>query len=412
MGAPTHRQPVRPAEANRPDDRRDCASVGTNGPALEEPMSAREIIAPNHPDNIQAFAREIVRLHESGEKVRAKELGQQLPWHYDYVHALNFYQPFMRRRAKDARGVSGAFDEDDLASNAMIDAESYLRGSWGHAVAIAEGVNVKDLWQHAAYRKAAATYGRRCISDLRRSEQRERRRPSTGKQTRLDANAERAPRDYEFIVRAFADLARATGDSDQLVFDVEDESSHEQHSARLREAQRVDAEQATAELAEILSPDDKLILECLVQWHADHENLHGFYDGLIAAFAAKGQNLRAEAARQRVSTVQSRIMAFLIARRSDRLRAAIASIPSRTPETDPLTFTGRIAVNYLVEIAGYASWDTSLTRLRTHLHELGLDSVAPWKDASSTRRAVLEAFGKVASAYRLRYGRSFWAATN
>ena len=108
----------------------------------------------------------------------------------------------------------------------------------------------------------------------------------------------------------------------------------------------------------------------------------------------------------------SRIMAFLIARRSDRLRAAIASIPSRTPETDPLTFTGRIAVNYLVEIAGYASWDTSLTRLRTHLHELGLDSVAPWKDASSTRRAVLEAFGKVASAYRLRYGRSFWAATN
>ena len=139
MGAPTHRQPVRPAEANRPDDRRDCASVGTNGPALEEPMSAREIIAPNHPDNIQAFAREIVRLHESGEKARAKELGQQLPWHFDFIQADKYYSRFMRRWAHVIIQISPARAPEDLAGDAMLKSLDYLRGSWGHAQAIAEG---------------------------------------------------------------------------------------------------------------------------------------------------------------------------------------------------------------------------------------------------------------------------------
>ena len=412
MGAPTNRQPDRPTAIGRPDDRRCRGDVSTDGLALEERMSASEIVAPNDSERIREIAKEVVRLHTSGEKEKAKQLGQQLPWQYNYVYALAFYQPFMKRRAQTARSISGAFDEEDLASNAMIDAEAYLRGSWGHAVAIAEGTALADLWQHAAFRKAAATYGRRYVSDLRRTELRERRPSRTGEATPLDANAERAPRDYQFIVRAFADLARATGEGDQSIFDIEDESPLEEHDARLREAQRVDAEQAITELAEMLSLDDQLILEHLVQWHADHRNLHGFYDGLVAAFAARGQNLRADAARQRVSTVQSRIMAFLIARRSDRLRAAIASIPSRTPQTDPLTTTGRIAVTYVVEVAGQTSWDTSLTRLRTHLNKLGLDSVAPWNDASSTRRAVLEALGKVATAYRLRYGRSFWASTD
>lgn len=412
MGALTHRHLDRPAENVRPDDSRGRGGVGTGRSPLEDRMSTSEIVVTNDPENIRAIAREVVRLHTSNEKTKAKELGQQLPWRYDYEQALNFYQPFMERRGKIARSVSGAFDEDDLASIAMLDAEAYLRGSWGHAVAISEGVNVGDLWTHTAFRKAAATYGKRCLSDLRRDEERERRPSRTRQNAPLDANAERAPRDFQFIVRAFADLTRATGEGDQWSFDTEDESLFQQHSARLREARRVDAEQATVGLAEILSPDDQLTLKYLVQWHVEHQNLHGFYDGLIAAFAAQGQNLRADAARQRVSTVQSRIIAFLIGQQRDRLRAAIASIPSRTPQTDPLTFTGRIAVSFVVEVAGKTSWDTSLARLRKHLNALGLDSVAPWNDPASTRKAVMEAFGKVATAYRLRYGRSFWASTN
>ena len=67
---------------------------------------------------------------------------------------------------------------------------------------------------------------------------------------------------------------------------------------------------------------------------------------------------------------------------------------------------------YLIEIAGRAAWTTTFGRIRAHLKELEVDTVAPWNDASTAREALFETFGKVLSAYRERQGSSFWAATN
>ena len=74
MGAPTNRQPDRHTAIGRPDDRRCRGDVSTDGLALEERMSASEIVAPNDSERIREIAKEVVRLHTSGEKAKAKEL--------------------------------------------------------------------------------------------------------------------------------------------------------------------------------------------------------------------------------------------------------------------------------------------------------------------------------------------------
>ena len=402
MGAPTHRQPVRPAEANRPDDHRVRGGVGTDGLALEEPMSVREIIAPNHPENIQAFAREIVLLHkshESSEKARAKELGQQLPWHFDFIQADKYYSRFMRRWAHVIIQISPARAPEDLAGDAMLKSLDYLRGSWGHAQAIAEGCPPDQFWSHRAFLKAAKTLGEREIRDYRRYEWGEIR--SGNRPDGRYVNANPTPIDTG---------EAGEGDDRPGVNPAADEAS----PAELAERAETEAEVRTAlhRALEGLSPSDQFIVRQLLAWYADHDHLRGFYDVLLPALAAVGNPTNLVAARQRVSAAQMRLVDLIITPRRDALRAALISIPARTPETDPLTFSGRIAVAYLIEIAGRAAWTTTFGRIRAHLKELEVDTVAPWNDASTAREALFETFGKVLSAYRERQGSSFWAATN
>ncbi len=412
MGAPTHRQPVRPAEANRPDDRWDCASVGTNGPALEEPMSAREIIAPNHPDNIQAFAREIVRLHESGEKVRAKELGQQLPWYFEFIKANEYYSRFMKRRASIIRSISAARDPEDLAGDAMVKSLDYLRGSWGHALAVAEGCPPDQFWSHRAFLGSAKKFGERQIRDYRRYEWGEIR---SGNQTlKGEAGPSDQPTEGKYGNKNPTSISTGeAGEGDERP-GVDPPDRDQLSPPELAEIAETKAEirSAVGRALDDLSVNDQFVVRQLLAWYADHNHLRGFYDVLLPALAAAGRPTSLVAARQQVSVAQMRLMGRIVASRRDALRAALVSIPAPTPERDPLTFTGRIAVSYLIEIAGKASWETTFARIRTHLKELEVDTIAPWNDASTAREALFDSFGAVATAYRERQGSSFWAATN
>ena len=408
MGAPTHRQPVRPAEANRPDDHR-VRGVGTDGLALEEPMSGSDLIDVTISENIREIAREVVRLHTAREWAAAKQLGQKLPWHYDHVSSLSFYTQYMERRPGIISAIGAAFTPDDLASVAMMEAGAYLQGSWGHAVAVSEGVEVAELWQHKAFLKSASLYGHRCISDLLREELKERRQARQDRATSSDVNAERPPRDFQFVVNTFSQLAKYDDDGDELDLGYEDAAALQQEESILRELQRLDAEQEIAILTEELDPDDRIVLSELVKWHEDHDSLHGFYEVLIAAFAAKGQNVRPDAARQRVRAARQRIFGSTIARHRAELRAALASIAVPISGPDPLTIAGRVAVTYLIEEAGKASWRTTFNHIRAHLNRLELDLAAPWNRADTASDALDTAFSRVASAYRYRHGRSFWA---
>ena len=69
-------------------------------------------------------------------------------------------------------------------------------------------------------------------------------------------------------------------------------------------------------------------------------------------------------------------------------------------------------MTFLIDEAGTPAWTTTFDRIRARLRNMGLDTVAPWNEASTAREALFETFGKVLSAYRERQGSSFWAATN
>ena len=131
--------------------RRVRGGVGTDGLALEEPMSRIEHSPISISENIRERAREVVRLHESGEKARAKELGQELPWHFDFIQADKYYSRFTGRHADIIRRISPARAPEDLAGDAMLKSLDYLRGSWGHAQAIAEGCPPDQFWSHRAF---------------------------------------------------------------------------------------------------------------------------------------------------------------------------------------------------------------------------------------------------------------------
>ena len=415
MGAPTHRQPVRPAEANRPDDRWDCASVGTNGPALEEPMSGSEIIAPNHPENIQAFAREIVRLHESGEKVRAKELGQHLPWYFDFIKANEYYSRFMKRRASIIRSISAARNPEDLAGDAMLYSADYLRGGWGHALAVAEGCTPDQFWSHQSFLGSAKKFGQRQVLDYRRHEWGQLRAAKAAPQPDsggVNSQPVTGAPVYRWSLRDHISTGDAEDGAERPGVNPPDH--YQATPAELAERAETEAEirSAVGRALDGLSVNDQFVVRQLLAWYEDHDHLRGFYDVLLPALAAAGNPTNLVAARQRVSAAQMRLVDLIITPRRDALRAALISIPARTPETDPLTFSGRIAVAYLIEIAGRAAWTTTFGRIRAHLKELEVDTVAPWNDASTAREALFETFGKVLSAYRERQGSSFWAATN
>ena len=410
MGAPTNRQPDDPTPIGRPDDRRRRGDVGTGGLALEERMSASEPLPEPISEITREIASEVVRLHTSGEKAKAKELARtSLPWNYDYESSLAFYTQFMKKRPEIISAIGAAFTPDDLASVAMMEAETYLHGSWGHAVAVSEGTNVAELWQHKAFLKSASLYGHRCIADLLREELKERRQANQDRPPIPDVNAERPPRDFQFVVHTFSHLAKHDDDGGDLDIGYEDRSLLQQEQSIWRELQRLDAEQEIAILAEELDVNDRIVLTELVKWHKDHDNLHGFYEVLIAAFAANGQNVRPDAARQRVRAARQRIFGSTIARHRAELRAALASIAEPMSGPDPLTITSRVAVTYLIEEAGKASWRTTFDHIRAHLKNLELDTAAPWNRADTASDALDTAFSKVASAYRYRHGRSFWA---
>jgi hypothetical protein len=413
MGAPTHRQPVRPAEANRPDDRRDCASVGTNGPALEEPMSGSDLITIS--ENIRETAREVVRLHAAREWAAAKQRGQQLPWAFDYVAAHAYFSQFMNKRASEIRRIGPAFGPEDLAADAMLGSVNYLKGSWGHAVAIAEGCPPDQLWSHRAFVGSAKEYAQRKVLDYRRHEWGELRapRPAAAPDTEAPgASTEGSPDRYRRRPGDRISIGDTGEGGDLRAVDLADK--HQLSPAELIEIAETEAEAraAVSEGIDGLSGNDQFIVRQLLAWYADHDHLRGFYDVLLPALAATGNPTNLVAARQRVSAAQMRLMGRIVASRRDALRAALVSIPAPTPERDPLTFTGRIAVSYLIEIAGKASWETTFARIRTHLKELEVDTIAPWNDASTAREALFDSFGAVATAYRERQGSSFWAATN
>ena len=117
-------------------------------------MSGSDLIKVTISENIREIAREVVRLHTAREWAAAKQLGQKLPWHYDHVSSLSFYTQYMERRPGIISAIGAAFTPDDLASVAMMEAGAYLQGSWGHAVAVSEGVEVAELWQHKAFLKS------------------------------------------------------------------------------------------------------------------------------------------------------------------------------------------------------------------------------------------------------------------
>jgi hypothetical protein len=359
--------------------------------------------------DVTEIARNVISLHDAKLRPEARKLAQdRLPWTYDFEKALGFFAPFMAKHAGRIRAIGAAFEPDDLASIAMMEAERYLRGSWGHAVAIADGATPETLWQHPAFRTSAEIYGRRCIGDLRRSEQKEKRSSKPNQDDAESNDGEQRPREYQFVVTLFSRLAKDDQDEGDWVATINDETVFDQGESQLREERRVEAELAIAEASDALSADDQFVLGRLTAWYATHENLWGFYEDLIAAYAAIGQAVRPDTARQRVRSAQQRIFGTMIPPRRKALRAALIS--TATPHNrDPLTFVERIAVAYLIEIAGTVAWRTAFDRIRAHLKELEVDTVAPWDKGDTAGEALDKAFGTVVSTYRYLHGRSFWA---
>ena len=378
-------------------------------------MSASEIVAPNDSERIREIAKEVVRLHTSGEKEKAKQLGQQLPWYFDFIEADKYYSRFMKRRADIIRRISAARAPEDLAADAMLKSADYLRGGWGHALAVAEGCAPDQFWSHRAFLGSAKKYGQREVLDYRRHEWGQLRGTKAG--TQLDAGEggsqpEAAPAVYRWSLQNQISIGDTGDDANRPGVDPADH--YQATPAELAERAETEAQVRTAVQRALdgLSPNDQFIVRQLLDWYAEHDHLRGFYDVLLPALAAAGNPVNLVAARQQVSVAQMRLVGLIITPRRDALRAALISIPARTPESDPLTFAGRIAVSYLIEIAGRAAWATTFTRIRTHLKELEVDVLAPWNDASTARDALFEAFGLVVTAYRERQGGSFWAATN
>jgi hypothetical protein len=366
-------------------------------------------------ENDRETAREVVRLHAAREWAAAKELGQQLPWVFDYVAADAYFSQFMNKRASEIRRIGAAFGPEDLAADAMLGSVNYLKGSWGHAVAIAEGCPPDQFWSHRAFLGSAKRYALRKVQDCRRDEWGELRAPKPAATPDTEAPGappEESPTRYRWRLGDRISIGDTGEDGDLPAVDLADE--YQRSPAELAEiAETVAvATAAVAEGIDGLSGPDQFIVRQLLAWYANHDNLRGFYEVLLPALAAEGRPTNLVAARQQVSVAQMRLMGRIAASRRDALRAALVSIPAPTPEGDPLTFTGRIAVAYLIEIAGKASWETTFARIRTHLKELEVDTIAPWNDASTAREALFDSFGAIATAYRERQGSSFWASTN
>ena len=415
MVAPTNRQPDGTGDDARPDHLRGRGTVGAHQAPLEERVSRSELMQITIRENDRETAREVVRLHAAREWAAAKELGQQLPWVFDYVAADAYFSQFMNKRASEIRRIGAAFGPEDLAADAMLGSVNYLKGSWGHAVAIAEGCPPDQFWSHRAFLGSAKTYALRMVRDYRRHEWGQLRAAKAAPKPEGDTSdnpAEPLPPVYRWRLRDRISTDEAgEGDDRPGVNPADHHAATPAELAEIVEAAAV-AKVAVSEGIDGLSGPDQFIVRQLLAWYANHDHLRGFYEVLLPALAAEGRPTNLVAARQQVSVAQMRLMGRIAVSRRDALRAALVSIPAPTPEGDPLTFTGRIAVAYLIEIAGKASWETTFARIRTHLKELEVDTIAPWNDASTAREALFDSFGAIATAYRERQGSSFWAATN
>jgi superfamily II DNA or RNA helicase len=155
--------------------------------------------------------------------------------------------------------------------------------------------------------------------------------------------------------------------------------------------------------------DEAFVTGHLLAWYEKNDNLLGFYESLVDAYASRGQTVSAAAARQRVSVVLQRRLERTIEERRESIRDALASTAMHL-NGDPLTAVERAAVSFVIEVVGTMPWRTVLARTHDLLSTLHPQLDAPWDALSTVGEGITGALAKLDSTYRLRNGRSLWAA--